>query len=76
MIRLTANHLAQPDRRCGGALPDGVEAWAATSDGMALTGPDGRVLVPFARWSNSLFVSHRGSGTDVQLMRGPPNVGA
>jgi hypothetical protein len=39
---------------------------------MALTGVDGQVLAPFNRWSNSLFVSHRSSGVDVQLMRGPP----
>ena len=76
MIRLTANHLAQPNGACGGALPDGVAGWAATSDGMALTAADGKVLAPFNRWSNSLFVSHRSSGTDVQLMRGPPNVGS
>jgi len=30
------------------------------------------VLAPFNRWSNSLFVSHRSSGVDVQLMRGTP----
>jgi hypothetical protein len=63
---------AQPGANCGGALPDGVVGWAPTSGGMALTGDDGKVLVPFNRWSNSLFVSHRSSGTDVQLTRGAP----
>jgi hypothetical protein len=58
---------------CGDALPAGIVGWAPTSDGMALTGQDGKVLVPFNRWSNSLFVSHRSSGTDVQLMRGGPH---
>ena len=76
MIRLTATHIARPDARCEAALPDGVAAWAATADGMALTTADGKVLVPFSRWSNSLFVSRRSSGTDVQLKRGPPNSGA
>jgi hypothetical protein len=40
---------------------------------MALTGANGQALAPFNRWSNSLFVSHRSSGVDVQLMRGPPH---
>ena len=43
---------------------------------MALTGADGQVLMRFDRWSNSLFVSRRTSGDDLQLMRGAPNVRA
>ena len=50
----------------------GVTGWATTPDGMALTGQGGAVLAPFNRWSNSLLVSHRSSGVDVQLMRGTP----
>jgi hypothetical protein len=73
MIRLTADHAARPDERCSGMLPDGVTNWVATSDGMALTGADGQQLVPFDRWSNSLFVARRSSGLDVQLMRGGPH---
>jgi hypothetical protein len=73
MIRLTANFGARADGTCGETLPAGVTGWKATSDGMALIGADGSVLAPFDRWSNSLFVSHRSSGTDVQLMRGPPD---
>jgi len=68
-----AGFAATPGANCGDALPAGVTGWAPTSEGMALTGGDGKVLVPFNRWSNSLFVSHRSSGTDVQLMRGGPN---
>lgn len=64
---------ARASNACGNALPAGVAGWTPTADGMALTGADGQALMPFARWSNSLFVSHRGSGADVQLMRGPPN---
>jgi len=64
---------ATPGANCGDALPSGIAGWAPTSEGMALTGDDGKVLVPFNRWSNSLFVSHRSSGTDVQLMRGGPS---
>jgi hypothetical protein len=73
MLRLTADHGAAPAADCGDALPAGVTGWQATADGMALTGQGGQVLVPFNRWSNSLFVSHRSSGVDVQLMRGEPN---
>ncbi|HTX51295.1 MAG TPA: AprI/Inh family metalloprotease inhibitor [Caulobacteraceae bacterium] len=74
MIRLTANYGARPDSACREALPAGVTGWRATSDGMALVGAEGRVLLPFDRWSNSLFVSLGSSGRDVQLMRGPPDV--
>ena len=73
MIRLTADHGATPGATCGDALPAGITGWRATADGMALTDQSGQVLAPFNRWSNSLFVSHRSSGTDVQLMRGPPS---
>jgi hypothetical protein len=75
MLRLTANHLARAGD-CGGALPSGVAGWATTSNGVALTGADGQVLMRFDRWSNSLFVSRRTSGDDLQLMRGAPNVRA
>jgi hypothetical protein len=73
MIRLTAEHGATPGQGCESALPAGVTGWQPTSEGMALTGQGGQVLAPFSRWSNSLLVSHRSSGTDVQLMRGGPN---
>src|SRR5579864_4754550 len=65
-----AGFLATPDGGCGDALPAGVAGWAPTGDGMALTGAGGKVLLPFDRWSNSLFVAHIGSGRNVQLMRG------
>jgi protease inhibitor Inh len=47
-----------------------VTAWKPTGDGMAFTGTDGSTIVAFSRWSNSLLVSKRASGTDLQLMRG------
>ena len=72
IIQLTADHGATPAQNCGDSLPAGVTGWQATADGMALTGQGGAVLAPFNRWSNSLFVSHRSSGVDVQLMRGTP----
>ena len=70
MVRLTADHGARIDQNCGDALPAGITGWTTTADGMALTGAGSPI--PFNRWSNSLFVSHRSSGVDVQLMRGPP----
>ena len=78
MVRLTATktsdagYAASAPASCGEALPPGVAGWTPTGDGMALTGADGRVLIAFDRWSNSLFVSHRSSGVDVQLQRGGP----
>ncbi|MDE2487008.1 MAG: AprI/Inh family metalloprotease inhibitor [Alphaproteobacteria bacterium] len=57
---------------CGEAIPGAPVAWRPTADGMALVGADGRTLIAFDRWSNSLFVSHRSSGVDVQLRRGGP----
>jgi len=78
LVKLTgqkvgAGFAASAPDTCSGALPGGVAGWAPTADGMALTGGDGQVLLAFNRWSNSLFVSHRASGTDLQLMRGLPS---
>ena len=64
-----AGFLAATTASCGDALPGAVAGWAPTGDGMALTGTDGKVLIAFNRWSNSLFVSHRASGADLQLRR-------
>jgi hypothetical protein len=55
---------------CGDLVPAGVQGWAPTADGMALVGQGGARLIAFNRWSNSLFVSHRSSGEDIQLRRG------
>jgi hypothetical protein len=65
-----AGFTAAAPRSCETALPAGVTGWTPTGDGMALTGSDGHVLIAFNRWSNSLFVSHRSSGVDLQLRRG------
>ena len=54
---------------CGDLVPAGVQGWAPTADGMALVGTGGARLIAFNRWSNSLFVSHRSSGEDIQLRR-------
>jgi hypothetical protein len=67
-----AGYGAHARSSCQGALPGQVAGWTPTSDGMALTGADGQVILPFNRWSNSLFVSHRSSGVDIQLTRGAP----
>jgi len=55
---------------CGGNLPAGVAAWRPVTDGAALIDGEGRVLVDFNRWSDSLLVADRASGFDMQLRRG------
>jgi hypothetical protein len=65
-----AGFAAKAPAACNSALPGGVAGWSPTADGMALNSADGHVLIAFNRWSNSLFVSHRASGTDLQLRRG------
>jgi hypothetical protein len=56
---------------CGGSLPAGIAAWRPVTNGAAFVDADGRVLIDFERWSNSLLVADRSSGFDVQLRRGP-----
>jgi hypothetical protein len=78
MITLSAARIgagaygATPRGDCGALIPPGVAGWTPTSHGMALTDPSGQVLLPFDRWSNSLFVANIATGDNVQLMRGPP----
>jgi hypothetical protein len=55
---------------CGQTLPAGVAGWKPVTDGAALVDAQGQVLIDFNRWSNSLLVSHRSSGVDIQLRRG------
>jgi hypothetical protein len=73
-LTLGATHSVKADAGCLEILP-GPTAWQATRDGMALTDASGRTILAFHRWSNSLFVSHRASGVDVQLRRGGPVAG-
>jgi hypothetical protein len=61
---------AEAPADCGAALPAGVAGWRPVTDGAALVDGQGRVLIDFNRWSNSLLVSPRSSGIDVQLRRG------
>jgi len=67
-ITLTAAHGVKAPA-CQGLLPSPT-AWAATADGMSLSGGSG--VMAFHRWSNSLFVSSRASHLDIQLRRGGP----
>jgi hypothetical protein len=64
---------ATPRGDCGQLIPAGVAGWTPVAGGMALTDQAGQVLLPFNRWSNSLFVAKISTGDEVQLMRGPPN---
>ena len=72
-LSLTAAHGVKAPATCADVLTGAPTAWTATSDGMALNGPNGQLMIAFHRWSNSLFVSHRASGLDVQLRRGGPS---
>ena len=72
-LSMTASHGVKAPTTCGDALTGSPTAWTATSDGMALNGPNGQLMIAFHRWSNSLFVSHRASGVDIQLRRGGPS---
>lgn len=72
VLSLTAQHAVRAPATCADALPTRPTAWEATRDGMRLLAADGAPLIAFNRWSNSLFVSHRASGSDIQLRRGGP----
>jgi len=66
-------YLADIEQPCRDAYPlAGSTGWTPTADGVALVGPDGSPAVTFSRWSDSLLVSHRSSGVDLQLTRGAP----
>jgi hypothetical protein len=68
--RAGPGYAVTPPATCDQTLPGKPVAWQPTPDGMRLLAADGRPLIAFNRWSNSLFVAHRSSGFDVQLRRG------
>lgn len=68
VLTLDANHGVKAPHSCDDALPGRPTTWQPTKDGVALIGAG--PPVEFHRWSNSLFVSHRSSGVDIQLRRG------
>ena len=70
VLTLGAGHTVKAPAACADALPGDPTAWRPTRDGMELTGAGGQGAIAFHRWSNSLFVSHRSSGVDIQLRRG------
>jgi len=72
VLTLGAAHSVKAPATCNDALTGNPTGWQATKDGMQLTGAGGRPMLAFHRWSNSLFVSHRSSGVDIQLRRGGP----
>lgn len=59
-----------PPPTCHSVLPGKPVAWRPTAAGMELLKADGAPVLSFDRWSNSLFVAHRGQRSDVQLRRG------
>ncbi len=68
--RIGPGYLVKAAADCDGVLPGHPVAWQPTAHGMQLVGADGKTVVGFSRWSNSLFVSHQSSGVDIQLKRG------
>ncbi|HZZ32028.1 MAG TPA: AprI/Inh family metalloprotease inhibitor [Phenylobacterium sp.] len=70
VLTLGAAHTVKAASGCAAALPGEPTGWQPTSDGMQLVGVGGHAVLAFHRWSNSLFVSHRASGVDIQLRRG------
>jgi hypothetical protein len=68
VLTLDANHGVKAPHSCDDALPGRPTSWQPTKDGVQLIGSG--QPVEFHRWSNSLFVSHRSSGLDIQLRRG------
>ena len=72
VLTLGAAHTVKAPATCGDALPSIPTGWQPTRDGMRLVGAGGQPVLAFHRWSNSLFVSHRASGVDIQLRRGGP----
>jgi hypothetical protein len=70
VLTLGPEHTVKAPRTCSDALPGNPTTWQPTKDGMQLIGASGQPVLAFHRWSNSLFVSHRSSGVDIQLRRG------
>lgn len=68
--RSGAGYAVNPPATCHAVLPGRPVAWRPTADGMELLKADGTAVLSFNRWSNSLFVAHRGQRADVQLRRG------
>lgn len=68
VLTLGPAHTVKAASSCGDVLPSAPTAWQPTGDGMQLMS-GGQQLLAFHRWSNSLFVSHRTSGVDIQLRR-------
>jgi hypothetical protein len=68
VLTLDANHGVKAPHSCDDALPGRPTSWQPTKDGVQLIGSG--QPVEFHRWRNSLFVSHRSSGVDIQLRRG------
>jgi hypothetical protein len=70
VLTLSAAHGVKAGSACGDAIPRTPSSWQPTKDGMQLMDGGGQPVIAFHRWSNSLFVSHRSSGVDIQLRRG------
>ncbi|HLZ74362.1 AprI/Inh family metalloprotease inhibitor [Phenylobacterium sp.] len=72
VLTLGAAHSVKAPSTCNEVVGGNPTGWQPTKDGMQLIGAGGQQMLAFHRWSNSLFVSHRSSGVDIQLRRGGP----
>jgi uncharacterized low-complexity protein len=70
VLTMGAAHTVRAPASCRDAIPGAPVGWQPTKDGMELVDSGGKTVIAFHRWSNSLFVSHRSSGVDLQLRRG------
>jgi hypothetical protein len=71
-VTLGASHTVKTSASCSEYFPMSPTSWQPTKDGMQLIDTKGGAPIAFHRWSNSLLVSHRASGVDIQLRRGGP----
>jgi len=71
-VTLGAANTVKTSAACGEYFPTSPTRWQPTKDGMQLIDANGGAPIAFHRWSNSLLVSHRASGMDIQLRRGGP----
>jgi hypothetical protein len=69
VLNLGPRHTVRPQSACASVLPAAPAGWAPSADGMRLVSADGKTVMGFHRWSNSLFVAHTPNG-DLQLRRG------
>jgi hypothetical protein len=54
---------------CAAALPPGVVGWKPVTDGLALVGADGKILLDFNQWTPRDLVARRAGAPYLELVR-------